>query len=165
MSAYGKPALGLYILREYVLGKERFDEAFRAYIDRWAYKHPAPVDFFNTIEDVAGEELDWFWKGWFYTTDVLDQAVRDVRYVNGEPEQGALITVSNEGGLVLPLEAGIKEENGETGRVRLPVEVWMRGDEWTFHYESTGKIDSVGLDPRGLLPDVNPGNDHWPYGE
>ncbi len=165
MAAYGKPAVGLYLLREYVLGKKRFDEAFRAYIDRWAYKHPAPADFFNTIEDVAGEELDWFWKSWFYSNDVIDQAVQDLSYVDGSPKKGALITVSNEGGVPLPLEARIVEENGEEGTVRMPVEIWKRGNEWTFRYESSSKIDSVQLDPANILPDVNPGNDAWPYGE
>ncbi len=73
--AYRKPAYGLFLLREYILGAERFDMAFKAYIDRWAYKHPKPADFFRTIENVAGEDLDWFWRGWFYTTDTFDQSM------------------------------------------------------------------------------------------
>ena len=66
--AYGKPAAALWQLRENVLGHERFDRAFREYIDRWAFKHPQPSDFFRTIEDVAGMDLAWFWRGWFYST-------------------------------------------------------------------------------------------------
>src|SRR5690606_25679784 len=70
--AYYKPAFGLVLLREYVLGPDRFDAAFRAYIERWAFKHPQPADFFRTIEDVAGEDLDWFWRGWFLGTGAFD---------------------------------------------------------------------------------------------
>src|SRR5690606_11820189 len=73
--AYRKPGFGLILLREVVLGPERFDAAFKEYIRRWANKHPQPADFFRTIEDVSGEDLSWFWRGWFYSTDLLDQAV------------------------------------------------------------------------------------------
>lgn len=73
-----KPAVGLYLLRHVVLDSARFDAAFREYIRRWAFKHPEPADFFRTIEDVTGEDLAWFWRGWFYRTDVVDLAVDSV---------------------------------------------------------------------------------------
>ncbi|MEM6913796.1 MAG: M1 family aminopeptidase, partial [Pseudomonadota bacterium] len=74
-NAYSKPAAGLTVLRETVLGRELFDEAFREYSRRWKYKRPAPADFFRTMEEVSGKDLDWFWRGWWYTTDHVDIAV------------------------------------------------------------------------------------------
>ena len=93
--AYYKPSAGLSILREHILGEERFDEAFTAYIDRWAYKHPTPDDFFRTIENVAGEDLRWFWRGWFINSWKVDQAITEVKYVKNDPTQGAIITIEN----------------------------------------------------------------------
>ncbi|HEU4525023.1 MAG TPA: M1 family metallopeptidase, partial [Gemmatimonadales bacterium] len=77
-AAYDKPALALRLLREVVVGPERFDAAFREYFRRWAYKHPTPADFFRTMEDGVGEDLSWFWRGWLFTTAQLDQAVDSV---------------------------------------------------------------------------------------
>jgi aminopeptidase N len=77
-NAYGKPATALNILRETVMGRELFDFAFKTYSERWAFKHPTPEDFFRTMEDASGVDLDWFWRGWFYTTDHVDQAITNV---------------------------------------------------------------------------------------
>src|SRR5207237_10351581 len=72
---YNKPATGLYLLRQHILADTaRFDAAFRAYIGRWAYKHPTPADFFRSMEDGLGEDLSWFWRGWLYRTGAVDQA-------------------------------------------------------------------------------------------
>jgi hypothetical protein len=79
-NAYAKPATALNILRETVLGRELFDYAFKEYCRRWAFKHPTPSDFFRTMEDASGTDLDWFWRGWFYTTDHVDIALTDVRW-------------------------------------------------------------------------------------
>jgi hypothetical protein len=79
-NAYGKPAAGLTILRETIMGRELFDYAFREYAKRWAFKHPEPADFFRTMEDASGEDLDWFWRGWFYGTDVCDISIDSVRH-------------------------------------------------------------------------------------
>ncbi|RDV13274.1 M1 family peptidase [Pontibacter diazotrophicus] len=79
-NAYGKPATGLNILRETVMGRELFDYAFKEYAKRWAFKHPMPADFFRTMEDASGVDLDWFWRGWFYTTDHTDLAITDVKW-------------------------------------------------------------------------------------
>ena len=79
-NAYGKPATALNILRETVMGRELFDYAFKAYANRWAFKHPTPADFFRTMEDASGVDLDWFWRGWFYTTDHVDIAMTDVKW-------------------------------------------------------------------------------------
>ncbi|WP_192822029.1 M1 family metallopeptidase [Rufibacter sp. LB8] len=79
-NAYGKPATALNILRETVLGRELFDYAFKEYCRRWAFKHPMPADFFRTMEDASGTDLDWFWRGWFYTTDHVDQELTGVKW-------------------------------------------------------------------------------------
>ncbi|MCC3151596.1 M1 family metallopeptidase [Hymenobacter sp. BT770] len=78
-NAYGKPATALNILRETVMGRELFDHAFKTYAQRWAYKHPTPADFFRTMEDASAVDLDWFWRGWFYTTDRTDIALESVK--------------------------------------------------------------------------------------
>jgi hypothetical protein len=79
-NAYGKPATALNILRETVMGRELFDYAFKTYCERWALKHPTPADFFRTMEDASAVDLDWFWRGWFYSTDHVDIAVTDVKW-------------------------------------------------------------------------------------
>ncbi|WP_341226193.1 M1 family metallopeptidase [uncultured Arcticibacterium sp.] len=79
-NAYGKPAIALNILRETVMGRELFDYAFKEYAQRWAFKHPKPADFFRTMEDASGVDLDWFWRGWFYTTDPVDQELSNVEW-------------------------------------------------------------------------------------
>ncbi|MDP2480265.1 MAG: M1 family metallopeptidase [Candidatus Palauibacterales bacterium] len=162
--SYYKPALGLVLLREYILGPDRFDRAFRAYIRRWAYRHPQPADFFRTIDDVAGEDLGWFWKGWFLRTWRLDQAVRKVAYVDGDPSKGSLITIANLGRLAMPTTVRVEQEGGATGTVRLPVEIWETGGTYTFRYASTRPLVSVTLDPDHRLPDVRPDNDRWTGG-
>lgn len=78
-NAYGKPATALNILRETIMGRELFDHAFRTYAQRWKFKHPTPEDFFRTMEDASGVDLDWFWRGWFYTTDYVDIGIKDVK--------------------------------------------------------------------------------------
>ncbi len=161
IAAYEKPALGLYMLREYVLGHNRFDDAFRAYIRRWAFKHPTPIDFFRTMNSVAGEDLNYFWKGWFYKDWTIDQAVKDVHYVDQDPSKGSYITIENLDKLPMPATVKVYESNGKTGEVKLPVEIWHDGSKWTFRYHSTSKIDSVEIDPDYMLPDMNPVNNKW----
>lgn len=80
-NAYGKPATALNILRETVMGRELFDYAFKEYARRWAFKHPTPADFFRTMEDASAVDLDWFWRGWFYTTDHVDMAMDEIRWL------------------------------------------------------------------------------------
>lgn len=94
-NAYSKPATGLNILRETIMGRELFDYAFKEYARRWAFKHPTPADFFRTMEDASAEDLDWFWRGWFYSTDVTDIAIDSVKYAKADtdvtlPEPGTV---------------------------------------------------------------------------
>lgn len=158
IAAYEKPSAGLDILRNYILGKERFDSAFRIYIDRWAFKHPTPWDFFRTMENVGGEDLSYFWRGWFFTNDKLDQGVTSVKYVDNDPEKGSLITLVNNEQMVLPVPLRIEQENGKTDSLTLPAEIWQRGGKWTFEYPSTSKIKLVTIDPHHDYPDINTAN-------
>ncbi|WP_202405911.1 M1 family metallopeptidase [Hufsiella ginkgonis] len=159
---YNKPSYGLVLLREQVLGPQRFDKAFRAYIASWAFKHPAPDDFFRTMENVAGENLNWFWRSWFANNWRLDQSIRDVKYVNNDAKQGALITLDNLEKMPMPVIMDIKTKNGKVTRVKLPVEIWMRNKYWVYKFPSTEEIESVTLDPDHVLPDFNIDNDVWP---
>ncbi len=162
--AYYKPALGLYMLRNYVLTPDRFDFAFRTYIKEWAYKHPTPKDFFRTMNSAAGEDLNWFWKEWFYKDWLLDQAIENVKYVDGDPSKGSIITIENKDKMVMPVKINIKESNGKSGTVNLPVEIWQRSGTWSFKYNSTSMIDSVVIDPDKQLPDVDRDNNTWNSG-
>ena len=159
---YYKTALALNILRNEVLGPDRFDYAFRMYIKRWAYKHPQPDDFFRTMNDAAGDNLNWFWKEWFFTNWNLDQAVTNIKYIGNDAANGALITIENLGQMALPVQVKVTEANGNIQLVNLPVEIWQRGYKWTFKCHSTTKISSVIIDPDRLLPDVDRSNNAYP---
>lgn len=163
--AYFKPGMGLGILRESVLGPEKFDKAFRTYIARWAFKHPTPWDFFHTMENVSGEELNWFWRGWFFNKWKIDQSVKNVKYINGDFKNGAQITVENLGQLPMPTTVQIKFKDGTTQIVKLPIELWKRNNEWTFKVDTAKEINEVKLDPNSQIPDINPKNNSWPTEE
>ncbi|MEP7145026.1 MAG: M1 family metallopeptidase [Ferruginibacter sp.] len=159
---YSKPAAGLVLLREQILGPERFDLAFTTYIERWAFKHPTPDDFFRTIENVSGESLQWFWRGWFVNTWRLDVAVRDVKYIDSTNySKGALITLDNLEKMAMPVILEIETKSGKKDRIKLPVEIWERNVSWTFKYPSTEEIESVTYDPDKVLPDFNADNNAW----
>ncbi|SFD16042.1 M1 family metallopeptidase [Algibacter pectinivorans] len=93
-NAYTKPAAGLYMLRQTIMGPELFDYAFRTYSQRWMFKHPTPADFFRTMEDASAMDLDWFWRGWFYTTDYTDIGIKEVKqfYLTDKPTEEAVET-------------------------------------------------------------------------
>ncbi|MFI5194834.1 MAG: M1 family metallopeptidase [Chitinophagales bacterium] len=162
---YGKTAYGLNLLRTVVVGKERFDYAFRKYTEAWAYKHPTPYDFFHCINSAAGEDLNWFWKEWFFTTWKLDQGITGVAYIDNDPSQGAVITIENKGKMILPAIVKVVESNGKTETVQLPVEIWQRSGTWTFKYPSKTAIDKVIIDPENVLPDVDRKNNEWNKGK
>ncbi len=161
MIAYAKPAQGLFMLREYVLGPERFDNAFKSYIKTWAFKHPQPRDFFNHMENVAGENLAWFFKGWFYGTGNIDLAVNGVRQM----QDGFVISLSNNGDIPMPVKMKVTFADNTTKMIELPVEIWQRGNDWNYKLEGTKPITKVELDPNKMLPDVNFSNDNWPVSQ
>ena len=158
---YAKPSVGLVLLREQILGPERFDFAFKNYIAKWAFKHPTPDDFFRSIENGAGENLQWFWRGWFLNNWRLDVAVRDVKYVNDDATKGAFITIDNLEKMAMPVILEIKTVSGKTEKIKLPIEIWERNSSYTFKYPSTEAIESVTYDPDNVLPDFNPDNNVW----
>ncbi len=158
IEAYYKPAAALHLLREVILGKDRFDYALQTYIDRWKHKHPQPWDFFNTMSNASGEDLGWFFKGWFIENWSIDQSVESIDYVNDDYKQGAAITLLNRGEMPMPVELQINYTDDSSETVNLPVEIWMTGAEYIYHLDSDKKIKSVEIDPKGLVPDDNPTN-------
>ena len=158
---YGKTAYGLNLLRNVIVGRERFDYAFRKYTESWAFKHPTPYDFFHCINNAAGDDLNWFWKEWFFTDWKLDQAITSVKYIDNNPARGSWITLENRGRMIMPVIVKIIQADGDSAVLHLPVDIWMRDGTWTFKYASMSKIDKVILDPENVLPDMNRGNNVW----
>ena len=160
--AYYKPAYGIRLLRDEVIGADRFDQAFRKYIAYWAYKHPTPDDFFRTIENETGENLAWFWRGWFKNNWALDQSIRNVEYEGLDPKNGAIITIDNLQKLPMPVVIEAVMEDGEKLRKKLPVEIWQRNTSWRFKLKTTKKLVKVVIDPDHVYPDIDPTNNIWP---
>jgi len=217
---YGKAATALNILRETVMGPELFDKAFKEYAQRWAFKHPKPADFFRTLEDASAVDLDWFWRGWFYTTDVCDQSLDEVKWFKVRTPQTDLesksknvkkgdlaanaadakknpfangpeyftvlptdermysdfrsrvddkaiigklenkniyeVTLSNKGGLVMPVLIEWTFKDGSKEIERMPAEIW-RGNETNIKkvFVKEKEVASVALDPLNETTDVN----------
>ncbi len=160
--AYIKPGLGLYVLRNKILGAETFDAAFREYTRRWAFKHPQPADFFRTMEDVSGRDLDWFWRGWFFTTAALDQAVDSVAQ---QPDEGGKTQVRvylrNAGQQVMPVELRLTFADNTTQLYKFPVEIWYKGDKYTAVITADKQVLAATVNPDGQFPDFIPGNNGW----
>jgi hypothetical protein len=161
IALYFKPGYGLELLRNEILGPERFDYAFRTYIKRWAYKHPTPWDFFRTMENVAGEDLGWFWKGWFLENYKLDQSIVSVKYDNDDPAKGAVVTIANMEKMAMPVNIAYETKSGIKGSVKLPVEVWNNTNSWKLKLPTTEELKKVVLDPNKILPDINFDNNSW----
>ena len=248
-NAYAKPATGLNILRETVMGRQLFDYSLREYARRWAFKHPEPADFFRTMEDASGEDLDWFWRGWFYGTEVCDISLDSVkfakidlavkpqaretmiersldkpnvpptddisrtrnreenivtetdrdttlrdfywRYARGiEPydstkymmttpnpkpetltaEEQTLyanrnlyeLTLSNKGGLVMPIIIEWTFKDGSKEIERIPAQVWRHNENKVVKtFLKTKEVASIKLDPLREIPDINNANNNW----
>ena len=161
VALYSKPGYALTILRDEILGPERFDYAFQTYIKKWAYKHPTPWDFFRTMENVSGEDLGWFWKGMFIENYKLDQAIYDVKYVNNDPAKGALINILNLDRMAMPVYLSYETESGKTDSIKIPVEVWQNGSKWIIKLNTTDSLKSVTIDPGHIFPDSNFDNNTW----
>jgi hypothetical protein len=159
--AYSKPATGLYLLRHEILDSTRFDAAFREYVQRWAFKHPTPAEFFRTMEDGAGEDLSYFWRGWFYRTDVVDQAVDSVRTQRDSAGTTTAIFLSSPGGLPMPVDMRLTFADGTSEHVRLPVEAWYEGNHFVFVRRFPKELVKVELDPDRNFPDVRRQNNVW----
>lgn len=155
---YFKSALGLVLLREQILGPERFDPAFRRFIAAWAFKHPKPSDFFRAMEDASGEDLSWWWRGWYVNNWTLDQAVGKIRYVGDDPAKGALVTVENRDPMVMPSTLRVTWADGTARDIRLPAETWIRQASTDVFVAGTQRIARAELDPDHKLPDRDRGN-------
>ena len=244
-NAYAKPATGLNILRETIMGRELFDAAFKEYAKRWAFKQPYPADFFRTMEDASGIDLDWFWRGWFFTTDHVDLAISDIKMKKVNPKdpnkkseiaanekQTARQNISSiknltdikqtyneldptlndfytkwdknevdenevkeyekyisglssdeikllnadtyfyeiefekKGGLPMPVIYNIEYEDGSTEEIRIPAEIWRKGESKTTRvHASTKKISRVILDPYLETADIDTENNYFPREE
>jgi len=158
---YFKPAFGLVLLREVILGHDRFDYAFKKYIERWAFKHPAPDDFFRTMDNEAGEDLTWFWREWFQHNWQLDLAIQSVSYRDNNYKNGADITIANLQKMAMPCTVEIVLKDGSKQNLALPVETWMQSAVHTIHLPTTQPLQSVTIDPIAMLPDSNRGNNSW----
>jgi hypothetical protein len=241
-NAYGKPATALNILRETIMGRELFDKSFKTYAERWAFRHPSPADFFRTMEDASGIDLDWFWRGWFFTNDHVDLALDNVQWfrintknpeveaanARAEQERGQKyigiarnkeaipqsmvekdsslvdfynkydplavnildkdeyqvylsrldenekailngkfnyyqLTLSNKGGLPMPVILEFEFKDGSKVTERIPAEIWKMDDatvDKVFSFEK--EVVSVKLDPFLETADVDVSNNYWP---
>jgi hypothetical protein len=154
---YFKSALGLVLLRGQILGPQRFDWAFRKFIRDWAFKHPSPSDFFRAMDSEGGEDLSWFWRGWYMHNWSLDLAVDDVAYANGE----ARVTIANRGRLVMPAMVLVTFDDGTSTRIALPAETWIQKTSYTIRLASQRPVRTVVIDPEHLIPDSDRSNDQW----
>jgi Peptidase family M1 domain len=159
--AYFKPAMGLRMLSDAVVGEERLNFALRNYIAAWAFKHPSPYDFFHSMNNSLGEDLNWFWTSFYLNSYQIDQTIKTVTYKDGVAKDGALITIENLQKMPMPVELEIKEKGKDAQNLNLPVEIWQKGSTWTFLYPSKKELEYVKLNPRKILPDINLMNNLW----
>jgi hypothetical protein len=158
---YRKPGAVLLALRDNVIGRDAMDRAMREYARRWAFKHPTPADFFRTVENVAGEDLSWFWNAFFYTTDVLDIAVDGVGMRQSAGQSVVDIHLRRVTSIPFPVTMRLKFNDGTTRDVRLPVEIWAHADRYTACVPVTRPVIGVRLWPDPNVPDWNSSNDVW----
>jgi len=161
VTAYTKPGLGLILLRDRIVGRKRFDPAFREYIRRWAYKHPTPADFFRTMEDGVGEDLSWFWRAWFYTTERLDQAVDSVTTLDSAGVVGSRVFLRSASPMPMPVELDLRFADGSSRHLSLPVEIWYGGNQYTLLVPGPGRVVGAAIDARNFYPDVRRENNSW----
>ena len=186
-NAYGKPATALWILRETIMGEELFDHAFKTYSKRWKFKHPTPADFFRSMEDASAMDLDWFWRGWFYTTDVTDIGIKGVKKYQTKSKGNSIkfiedktkglefekkdakskyhyeITYNKPGGLVMPIIVEFTFKDGTRERKTYPAQIWRYNDkEITKVFSSNKEVTNIALDPDLETADVDITNNNFP---
>jgi aminopeptidase N len=157
IEAYAKPATVLWELRA-TLGPETFDPAFREYVRRWSYLHPSPWDFFQTIEDVTGKDLDAFWYSWFFTRQRLDQSIAHVELQGDQ----LAVTVRNDGQVYAPIVVTATTAEGETVAWTEPMDAWYDGRETvTTSHAVSGRVVKVELDAARDFLDVDRDDNVW----
>ncbi len=141
-----------------LLGEYVFMKAYRAFIQDWAFKHPYPYDFFNTVERVSEQDLDWFWHSWYFETWTLDQAVVGVTQGDGE----AHVVVQDLGTVPMPVRMTVTLDDGTIVNVGLPVEGWLQGRrEMSISVTAPDRVVRVEIDAEGHFPDVDRSNNVW----
>ena len=158
------------MLRDQIIGPQLFDQAFREYSHKWAFKHPVPYDFFRTIEDGVGEDLSWYWRGWFYSTYANDQSLgevtsQDTKDLMGDDARGKYywrVNIENKGGILMPVVMEVTYDDGSKERIKLPVDIW-RNNELKFQkgFFSNKQVVKIQLDPDEVFTDVDPKNNTW----
>jgi hypothetical protein len=153
---YGKAALG-YLAMKDMLGDELFKKCLHAYMNRWNGKHPLPWDFFNTFNNVAGKNMDWFWNSWFFSTSYNDLAVSEVKKSSG----GYTVSVKNTGGFFSPADVVVKYTDSTTETKHISPAVWEKNAKQTqVSIATKKKIESVKLDGR-IFMDADMSNNQW----
>jgi hypothetical protein len=169
-NGYGKPAAGLVMLREQIMGPELFDQAFREYSTKWAFKQPQPADFFRSLEEGGGEQLNYFWRGWFFTTYANDQAVASVEQQSADSLIGTTargthyvrITIENKGGILLPVQMNVTYADGTTEFVKIPADAWRTNElKHQYGFFTDKVVTKVVVDPNEVFADVNRENNTW----
>ncbi len=160
---YTKTSMALHLLRSEVLGDSAFDDGFREYIKRWAYKHPTPSDFFRTMEDASGRRLDWFWREFFETNDQFDQTIDTVATRTVGDTERVAVAYGNLARGVLPIIARFTFSDGTAEDIDYPVESWyMNSVVFIRQYAFVGKtLVRIELDPDQRLIDVDRTNNTW----
>jgi hypothetical protein len=158
---YRKPAAVLLTLRNQVIGAAAFDSAFRTYIRSWTFKHPTPGDFFRSIENSTGEDLSWFWRGFFYSTDVLDIGIDSVSTRTSEGQTLATVALRRNTSIPFPVRLRLAYSDGTTQDFSLPVNIWARGDRFDAVLAVKGRVIGARLWPDPSVPDWNHTNDTW----
>jgi hypothetical protein len=161
IAAYTKPGT-LFRALATVLGEDRLETALRVYARRWANRHPAPWDLFNTIEDVAGRDLDWFWTPWFFETATLDQAIVAVDIAPDSAGERVTVTVEDQGDAPMPVPITITLDSGETQTLMLPVEPWLEGRiRQRTTIPVSGSVQRIEIDAERRFPEVDRGDNVW----
>jgi hypothetical protein len=157
--AYFKSALGLVLLREEILGPARFDPAFRRFIAAWAFKHPKPSDFFRAMESETGEDLSWWWRGWYANNWELDLAVAGIEpFPASARRPGSLVRVEARDRLIMPVTLRVTTADGRRRDIRLPAETWIRQAATKIPVEGASPVVRAELDPDHRIPDRDRGN-------
>ncbi len=156
LASYQKPAAVLGVLRR-LLGDDVFWDAYRTFVNDWAFRHAYPWDFFRTFERVSGRDLGWFWHSWYYETWVLDQAIGKV----DEVEEGTRIMIRDEGDVPMPVYLTVTMEDGAKAEYEIPVDAWLRGKRQTEIIIPERQVTRVEIDADEKLPDINRHNMVW----
>ncbi|MEM8485573.1 MAG: M1 family metallopeptidase [Bacteroidota bacterium] len=156
IASYRKPAVALHALRG-LIGEEAFMHAYRTYAARWMWKHATPYDFFNTFEDVLGQDLDWFWTPMFFETWTLDHAIKDV----AADENGVTVMLEDRGLTPMPLPVRLTYKDGNVEEGVVSLDTWLSGNREAQLTFPAGEIQKVEIDPGLFLPDVDRSNNTW----